>query len=146
MSSNGFINKYLDNANTFYHIALQQFKFYKKLEGTKVVVSRISNSSKYKEVFGTTYSSTLMNDNEKSEFEYVIIINMNDMKKLYQKNIDQLQFMDNQDTIKLGDVLTYTRKTQEYKFKVTDVQTFSEAEGVLYQYTIAGMTETNQTL
>jgi hypothetical protein len=97
MANNGFINKYLDNANTFYHIALQQFKFYKKLEGTKVVVSRVSNSSKYKEVFGTTYSSTLMNDNEKSEFEYVIIINMNDMKKLYQKNIDQLQFMDNQD-------------------------------------------------
>lgn len=146
MSKDGFVNRYLDNANKFYSTALKQFKFYKKIEGCKVIVSRISKDSKYKSVFGSIYSSTMVDDDEREEFPYVVVFNMNDMKKIFQKSIEQMDFYDNEDVLKLGDVITYARKGQEYKFKIVDVQSFSEAEGVLNRYTVTGMIETNALL
>ena len=141
MSKDGFINRYLDNANKFYSTALKQF-----IEGCKVIVSRISKDSKYKSVFGSIYSSTMVDDDEREEFPYVVVFNMNDMKKIFQKSIEQMDFYDNEDVLKLGDVITYARKGQEYKFKIVDVQSFSEAEGVLNRYTVTGMIETNALL
>jgi hypothetical protein len=144
MSDLGFVNKYLDNANLFYSIALKQFKVYKKLLGTKVVVTRILNDSKYKSVFGSTYHSTLRNDNEVKKFDATIIINMNDMKKIFQKTIDQLDFYDNERVMELGDIFIFSRKNQEYKFKVVNIESFSEASDVLWRYTATGLVEVNQ--
>jgi hypothetical protein len=144
MSDLGFVNKYLDNANLFYSIALKQFKVYKKLLGTKVVVTRILNDSKYKSVFGSTYHSTLRNDNEVKKFDATIIINMNDMKRIFQKTIDQLDFYDNERVMELGDIFIFSRKNQEYKFKVVNIESFSEASDVLWRYTATGLVEVNQ--
>jgi len=141
VDNKGFINQLLDNSNDFYAKAFQQFNFYKKLLGTRVIVTRVKNESDYRDVFGYIYSSTLLDDSDKEEFEYMILINLNDMKSLFQKNIDQIEFFDNEFVIKVGDVITYTRRDQEFKFKVSKVETFSEAEGVLYRYTMMGMTE-----
>lgn len=144
MSDLGFVNKYLDNANLFYSIALKQFKVYKKLLGTKVVVTRILNDSKYKTVFGATYHSTLKNDNEVKNFDATIIINMNDMKRIFQKTADQLDFYDNERVMELGDIFIFSRKNQEYKFKVVNIESFSEASDVLWRYTASGLVEVNQ--
>jgi hypothetical protein len=144
MSDLGFVNKYLDNTNLFYSIALKQFKVYKKLLGTKVVVTRILNDSKYKSVFGSTYHSTLRNDNEVKKFDATIIINMNDMKRIFQKTIDQLDFYDNERVMELGDIFIFSRKNQEYKFKVVNIESFSEASDVLWRYTATGLVEVNQ--
>lgn len=143
MSKNGFVNQYLDNANQFYATSFKQFNFYKKLLGTKVIVTRIKQDSKYKQVFGSVYSSTMLDDEEREEFNYTILINLNDMKNLYQKMIDQVDFYDNEDKIKIGDILTFTRKKQEYKFKVIKQETFSEAGGVLNRYQLQGLIEVN---
>jgi len=141
VDNKGFINQLLDNSNDFYAKAFQQFNFYKKLLGTRVIVTRVKNESDYRDVFGYIYSSTLLDDSDKEEFEYMIFININDMNSLFQKNIDQIEFFDNEFVIKVGDVITYTRRDQEFKFKVSKVEIFSEAEGVLYRYTMMGMTE-----
>lgn len=142
MSKEGFINQLLDNTNQFYSTSLKQFSFYKKMLGYKVIVSRIKESSKYKEVFGSIYSSTIKGDEEVTEFEYIVLFNMNDMKKIFQKSVEQLDFFDNESMLELGDVLTYSRRGQEYKFKVINIETFSEAEGVLNRYTLTGLVET----
>lgn len=143
MSKNGFINQLLDNANQFYATSLKQFKFYKKLLGTKVIVTRVNQDSKYKTVFGNIYNTTLIDDEDKTEFDYIVLINMNDMKNIYQKMIDQLDFYDNEDKLRVGDILTFSRKSQEYKFKIIRQDTFSEAGGVLNRYQIQGLIETN---
>lgn len=139
--SEGFIKSILDGTNQFYSTALKQFEWYKKILGTKVIVSRLKTADKYKDVFGSTATSTLVDDTDLDKFPYVVLINMNDMLRLYQKSTNQLQFQDNLDVIKIGDVLTFSRNGQEYKWKVINVETFSEAERVLYQYTIQGMQE-----
>lgn len=143
MSNIGFVHQLLDNTNWFYRTVLQQFEWYKKIQGTECIVTRIKESSSYKTVFGSIASSTLPDDSESDKFNYVILISMNDMKKLYQKTSDQLQFYDNKDTLKLGDILSFSRKDQEYKWKIVDVQTFSETADVLQMYTISGLVETN---
>jgi len=137
----GFVNQLIDNANDFYAKAFQQFDFYKKLMGTRVIVTRMKDYSDYKEVFGNIYSSTLLDDSDKEEFEYVILINMNDMKPIFMKSIDQIEFYDNNNVLKSGDVVTFSRRDQEFKFKIIRAETFSEAEGVLYRYIMTGMTE-----
>lgn len=137
----GFVKSILDATNQFYSVSLKQFEWYKKQLGTRVQVSRLKQLDKYKDVFGSVATSTLIDDDSLEKFPYVVLINLNDMVKLYQKSINQLQFYDNLDKLKIGDVLIFTRNDQEYKWKITDVQTFSEAEGVLYSYTIQGMQE-----
>jgi hypothetical protein len=143
MSDEGFINQLLDNTNSFYKLALSQWKIAKKLLGTKVTISRVKDSSKYQDVFGSIYTSTLLNDDDVTKFSYIILINMNDMKLIYSKNIDSFELFDNEDVLQVGDVISYSRKGQQYKFKVTKPESFSEAEGVLNKYTLLGIVETN---
>jgi hypothetical protein len=140
--SNGFVADLLDNSNKFHSVALNQFKLNKKLLGTKVSVERISPNSKYREVFGGLYTSENLDDSEIERFSYVILLNMNDMKNLLSKNVNSLEIFDNENILRLGDVLSYRRRDQEYQFKVSSVETFSEAENVLYKYTLLGLLET----
>lgn len=141
MSQSGFIDVIQDNTLNFYKIAFYQFSWWKQFQGTKIQIIRITENSKYKSVFGSIANSTLPDDRDAEKIPYTILINMNDLKKIYQKSIDPLTFYDNENTIRIGDILAFNRRDQEYKWKVTDVQTFSEAEGVLYQYTIQGLNE-----
>lgn len=143
MSNLGFVDIILDNTNRLYSVAFSQFSWYKKVQGTEVLVTRIKENTKLKTVFGSIATSTLADDSETTNFRYVILISMNDMKKLYQKSIDPIVFYDNEDRLQIGDLLIFSRGVQEYKWKITDVQTFSEAGGVLQQYTITGLTEVN---
>jgi hypothetical protein len=141
----GFIQPMIDMANEFISVGLQQFEWQKEIEGTKVMVSRVTSDSKHKRLYGTTTSSTLRADTKVEEFPYVVIINTQDMVKLYQKSITQLDFLDNKDILKLGDVISYSRNGQLFRYKIIDVQTFSEAGGLLNRYTLAGMAEVNST-
>lgn len=144
MSSLGFVEQLLDGSDWFYQVALKQFAWWKQVQGTKCIVNRINaKEEKYYDVFGSVYSSTVKDDDNVEVFNYVILISMNDMKKIFQKSIDQLQFYDNEDKLKLGDIIIFSRKKQEYKFKIIDIQSHGEAQQVLNQYTIAGMTEVN---
>lgn len=145
MSKVGFVDIVLDNTNRIYKTAFKQFAWWKKVQGTKVIVSRIKQGTSYKNVFGSTVTSTLRDDDEVEKFHYVILISMSDMKRLYNKSSDPLQFYDNERKLEIGDLLTFSRKSQEYKWKVTEVQTFGEAEEVLYMYSITGLMEVNST-
>lgn len=143
MSNLGFIESLLDNVNNIYSVGLNQLLWWKENLGTKCIVSRSTTRDKYRQVFGSIANSTLPDDVEADKFPYVFFINMNDMKKLYQKSTDQLQFYDNEDVLQLGDILIFSRLHQEYKWKVIDIQTFNETNLMLRQYTIAGLLEVN---
>lgn len=145
MSDLGFVNSILDNTNRIHQVGLKQFSWWKKVQGTKCQVVRIKENTSYKNVFGSIANSTLPDDDDAEKFSYVVLISMNDMKKLFQKSIDPLQFYDNEGILQLGDILVFSRLSQEYKWKVTDIQTFSETGNVLNYYTISGLAEVNST-
>lgn len=143
MSNGGFVNIILDNTDRIYRLSFNQFEWWKKVQGTKCQVTRIKENDSYKNVFGSIANSTLPDDEDSEKFPYIILISLNDMKKIFQKSIDQIQFYDNEDVLKLGDIISFSRLNQEYKWKVIDVQSFNETASVLHQYTISGLTETN---
>lgn len=145
MSDEGFLKNLINNQNAWMKVGLKQFDWAKKLQGTKCIVTRIKKSSKYSEVFGAIVTSTLQDDEDREEFPYVIIINMEDMLKLFQKSINSMDFMDNQDTLQLGDTISFSSNGQLFKFQITDIQTFSQQGGILNRYTIQGLVETNST-
>lgn len=142
-SSGGFVADLLDKANEFARISLQQISVSKKLLGTKVTVTRTSDDNKYKSVYGALYNSSLPGGSGKRTFDYVVLLNMNDMKKLYQMNTDTMEFYDNNNVLQMGDILTYVRSGREFKYKVTAVENWSDQEKILYKYTVTGLAETN---
>jgi hypothetical protein len=141
MSKVGFVDEYLDNANKFYSLAMNQFDFYLKLMGTDCTIIRITNESKQKEVFGSTYSSDLIGDGEIVRMKYRILINMNDMRKIYQQTIDQFEVYDNRPVMHLGDIIEFSRDKKTYKFKIVEEHAFSEAADVIYRYQLQGYQE-----
>ena len=143
MSDNGFVNQHADNVLHFYRNALLQFNFTKKYYGTQVVVNRPIKGSDGEEVFGSIYSSTIANDDEYEYFNYVIVINMNNMKNIYLKTIEQVEIFDNEAVLKKGDTLTFTRGNYEYKFIIKEHYTYSEAGGVINKYLLSGFRERN---
>lgn len=136
-----FVDEYLVNANRFYSLAMNQYDFYLKIMGIDVTVIRIKDESIRKLVFGSTFTSDMIGDAETKRFKYRIVINLNDMRKLFQQLIDSFEVYDNQPILELGDLVTYVRGDKEYKFKIVDVQSFSEAAKVLYRYTFQGCQE-----
>jgi len=141
----GFTEALLDAANGFYSSAMELMNMQKKLQGITVDVERNTHKDKYKAVFGSLYTSNLVGDDSVEHFPYVVLIQVNDMKNAYAKNIGSLDFYDNADVIQKGDLLSYTRGGMRFQFKVTAVETFSDVGGVLNHYTLQGLWETNTT-
>jgi hypothetical protein len=57
MSQEDMASKNIEKANKFYEIGMKNIKLQMKLLGTDFVVSRPKGNSKWKNVFGGTYSS-----------------------------------------------------------------------------------------
>lgn len=143
MSSEGFIKPIITGTNHWYGVSMRQFAWAKKLQGTKVMVTRLKKNDQYTEVFGSIAMSTLNDDESREEFPYVVIINMEDMLKVFQKSINQLEIFDNVDRLELGDVLRFTAEGQQFQFQITDKQAFGHAGSTLYRFTLQGLVETN---
>ena len=135
----------LDTTNSFYSATMALMDTQKKLQGITVEVERNTDRDKYKKVFGSVYTSNLVDDDSVEHFQYVVLIQVNDMKNAYMKNVGSVDFYDNADVIQKGDLLSYTRGGQRFQFKVVAVETFSDVGGVLYHYTLQGLWETNTT-
>lgn len=136
MDVNGFVGPITTGSEEFYRKSLKQFAWQKKLQGTKVVVQRIKKDSKYNDVLGINYSNNLQNSTEVETFNYVVVINAERMVKVYNENSETIDFMDDQNVLQLGDVLVFTRNSREFRFKITDMQTFTQVGGYLNQYTM----------
>jgi len=143
MNIDGFMHPMIDMTLNFYKIGMKQMSWMKKIQGTKVIVTRLTQDSKYKRVHGSTVSSTLALDKDVQEFDYVIIINFNDMMKIFQKSINQFDFYDNENTLQLGDLVRFTDNGQLFRFKVIDIQSFSNKDTILNRYTLSGLAEVN---
>lgn len=142
MSQENLVSKYLDLANKFYSIGMRNLKLYKKILGTNFIVSRPKSQSKYKQVFGGSYSSNDILENDYTTFNVRLILNMNDMKDVWSRNRDSLEVYNDEDLLEVGDEVQYTREGRTYRFKVSQKSSYSEVSSSIYVYVLSSIIET----
>ena len=144
MESNkeGMVSSQLEKANKFYSIGAQAIKIQLALAGTNFVVLRPKDNSKWKNVFGGTYSSDSTLENDYDQFTTRLIVNLSEMKDVWNRNRDTLEVITNDGTLEVGDELQYTRDKRTYRFKVVLKQGYSETANVIYNYTLMSIIET----
>ena len=132
----------LDKANKLYSIGMKNIKLQMKLLGTSFVVLRPKDNSKWKNVFGGSYSSDSTLENDYDQFTVKLIINQNEMTDVWNRNRDTLEVYTNDGSLEVGDELQYTRAKRTYRFKVSMKQGYSEVADVFYVYTLSSIIET----
>lgn len=135
-------SKVLDQANKLYKIGLKGIKLQMNMLGTDFVVLRPKDNSKWKNVFGGAYSSDNTLENDYEQFTVKLIVNMNDMKDVWNRNQSQVQAFTNDGTLEVGDEIQYTREKRTYRFKVMSKQAFSEVADVWFTYVLSSIVET----
>ena len=141
-NSEDMASKSYDKANKLYSIGMKAIKLQLKLIGTDFVVLRPKDNSKWKNVFGGSYSSdsTLENDYEQSTTR--LIINVSDMRDVWNRNRDTIESYTPDGSLRAGDEVQYTRDGRTFRFKIIMKQGFSETSDVLYVYTLSSIIET----
>ena len=132
----------LDKANQLYSIGMKNLNFQLKLIGTDFVVLRPKENSKWKNVFGGSYSSDSTLENDYDQFTTRIIINQNELTDVWNRNRDLVEVYTNDGFLEVGDELQYTRAGRTYRFKITMKQGYSEVIDVFYVYTLSSIIET----
>lgn len=135
-------SKTLDRANKIYSIGMKNIALQMKLLGTDFVVLRPKDNSKWKNVFGGSYSSESTLENDYEQFTTRLIINMSDMRDVWSRNRDTIESYTPDGSLKVGDELQYTRNKRTYRFKISMKQGYSEDASALYIYTLSSIIET----
>jgi len=135
-------SKSLEKANKLYSIGMKNIKVQMALLGTDFVVLRPKDNSKWKNVFGGSYSSDSTLENDYEQFSTRLIINQNEFRDVWNRNRDTLESYTPDGNLKVGDELQYTRNKRTFRFKITMKQGFSETADVLYIYTLSSIIET----
>ena len=142
MSAESMTSRLFDKAQSLYQIGLKQIKVQLALNGTKFIVLRPKDNSKWKSVFGGSYSSDSTLENDYEQFDTTLIVNTGDMKDVWNRNRDSLDAWTNDGSLEVGDELQYTREGRTYRFKISLKQGFSEAASSLFVYTLMSIIET----
>lgn len=132
----------VERSNKFYKATLKTIKTQLAMLGTKFIVLRPKENSKWKNVFGGSYSSDSTLENDYDEFTTTLIINQNDMKDVWNRNRDSVEAITNDGSLEVGDELQYTRDKRTYRFKITLKQGYSETGDTLFSYTLMSIIET----
>ena len=142
MSEESMASKSLEKANKLYKIGMENLKDQMALIGTDIVVLRPKDNSKWKNVFGGSYSSDSTLENDYEQFSTRLIINQNELRDVWNRNRDTLESYSPDGSLNVGDELQYTRNKRTYRFKVILKQGYSEDADVLYVYTLSSIIET----
>lgn len=135
-------SKLLERANKIYAIGLKNINLQMKLLGTDFVVLRPKENSKWKNVFGGSYSSDSTLENDYEQFTTRLLINLNDMRDVWNRNRDTVESYSPDGSLKVGDELQFTRNKRTFRFKISMKQGYSEDAGVLFTYTLSSIIET----
>ena len=95
----------LDKANKLYSIGMKNIKLQLSLLGTNFVVLRPKDNSKWKNVFGGSYSSDSTLENDYDQFTVRLIINQNELTDVWNRNRDTVEVFTNDGSLQVGDEL-----------------------------------------
>ena len=115
-----------------------------KMMGTSFIVSRPKDNSKWKNVFGGSYSSDTTLENDYDQFTTKLVVNLNDMKDVWSRNRDIIETYSDNGDLEVGDELEYTRSGITFRFKIIQKQAYSEAATGLFTYMLSSIIETKE--
>ena len=111
MAEENMTSRQQDKAQKLYQIGLKNIKLQLALNGTKFVVLRPKDNSKWKNVFGGSYSSDSTLENDYDQFITTLIVNTNDMRDVWNRNRDSLEAFTNDGSLQ---VMNYSiQETEE---------------------------------
>ena len=142
MNEESMSAKYLDKANKFMTIGMKQLKFQLRTLGTDFVVLRPVEGSKWKNVFGGSYSSDPTKETDYTQFTTRLLINLNDMKDVWGRNQGTVEAYTDIPDLEVGDELQYTRSGFTYRFKIVQKSGYSQEATGLYIYVLSSIIET----
>jgi len=137
-----FTSIYNQEALQFYSLILGEISWKKSLQGTEVIITRVNPNSKHIKVYGSSYNTDLLGDNDKIISKAIILLNQNKMVDLWNRNATSVVVYDNVESLQRGDYFYYISNNIKYSFKVTDSKTFGDANAVLFSYEVIGSRET----
>lgn len=140
----GMVSDYLNRSNKFLQVGMKNIKVLMKMVGTKFIVSRPKDNSKWKNVFGGSYSSDSTLENDYDQFTTTLIINMNDMRDVWSRNRDIIETYSDNGELEVGDELQYTRNGITYRFKIIQKQAYSDSAIGLFTYFLSSIIETKE--
>lgn len=140
----GMIPDYLNRASKFLQVGMKNIRTLMKMVGTKFIVSRPKSNSKWKNVFGGSYSSDPTLENDYEEFETVLIVNLNDMRDVWSRNRDVIETYSDNSDLEVGDEVQYTRNKITFRFKIIQKQGFGDSATGLFIYYLSSIIETKE--
>lgn len=140
----GMVSDYLNKSNKFLQIGMKNVKLLMKMMGTSFIVSRPKDNSKWKNVFGGSYSSDTTLENDYDQFTTKLVVNLNDMKDVWSRNRDIIETYSDSGDLEVGDELEYTRSGITFRFKIIQKQAYSEASTGLFIYMLSSIIETKE--
>lgn len=140
----GMVSDYLNKANKFLQVGMKNVKLLMKMVGTKFIVSRPKDNSKWKNVFGGSYSSDSTLENDYDQFNTTLLVNLNDMRDVWSRNRDIIETYSDNGDLEVGDELQYTRSGITYRFKIIQKQAYSDASVGLFVYMLSSIIETKE--
>lgn len=140
----GMVSDYLNKANKFLQIGMKNIKLLMKMVGTKFIVSHPKDNSKWKNVFGGSYSSDSTLENDYDQFNTTLLVNLNDMRDVWSRNRDIIETYSDNGDLEVGDELQYTRSGITYRFKIIQKQAYSDASVGLFVYMLSSIIETKE--
>jgi hypothetical protein len=81
-------------------------------------------------------------ENDYETFTTKLLINLNDLRDVWQRNRDSVEVYSDDGSLKVGDELQYTREGLTFRFKIVQKSSFSEAAKSLYIYVLSSIIET----
>ena len=138
----GMVASILEKATNLYATGAAGIKIQMALMGTDFVVLRPKDNSKWKNVFGGTYSSNSTLENDYDEFTTKLIVSLSDMRDVWNRNRDTVDALTNDGTLEVGDELQYTRNKRTFRFKIVRKEGFSEIADIVFNYTLMSIIET----
>lgn len=135
-------SRQLEKATKLYSIAMKNIKLYMNLLGTDFVVLRPKDNSKWKNVFGGSFSSDDTLENDYEQFTTRLIINQSDMRDVWSRNRDTLETFTIDGNLQVGDEVQYTMNKITYRFKISQKMGFGPSTDTIYSYILSSIIET----
>lgn len=140
----GMVSDYINRANKFLQVGMKNIRVLMKMMGTKFIVSRPKDNSKWKNVFGGSYSSDSTLENDYDQFNTTLIVNLNDMRDVWSRNRDIIETYSDDGSLEVGDELQYTRSGLTYRFKLIQKQAYSDSSVGIFVYYLSSIIETKE--
>lgn len=141
MGYDSFRSRHQQNVDRYYAKSLLMFDWWKKIQGTDVVLIRSKEESKFKDFFGSMAHSDSIDDDNTENSKVRLLINHNEVYELWYGGIQSSMIVDREGILERGDLIRYSSGKQVFTFKVTEHRVYGDSASIYREYQIESTKE-----